>query len=62
MSYCVLGFRRGPDTGIARLCAPHAGKRKADDDPMEIIAGSNGLTASVDDVFVWFTPTEVDVG
>jgi hypothetical protein len=36
----------------------HAGKRKADDDPMKVIAGTNELTASVDDVFVWFTMME----
>ncbi len=40
----------------------HAGKRNADNDPMEMIAGTNGLTASVDDVFVWFTPDDGDSG
>jgi hypothetical protein len=40
----------------------HAGKRDASDNPMEMIAGTNGLTASVDDVFVWFTPDDGDVG
>lgn len=40
----------------------HAGKRDAGDNPMEMIAGTNGLTASVDDVFVWFSPEHGDEG
>lgn len=44
------------------LVVAHAGKRDASDNPMEMIAGTNGLTASVDDVFVWFTPANGDAG
>jgi hypothetical protein len=43
------------------MVVAHAGKRDAADNPMEMIAGTNGLTASVDDVFVWFT-SEPDEG
>jgi hypothetical protein len=50
------------DLDVHIMVIAHAGKRDAADNPMEMIAGTNGLTASVDDVFVWFTPPDGDIG
>jgi hypothetical protein len=41
-------------TGCHILVIAHAGKRDAADDPMQMIAGTNALPASVDDVMVLF--------
>jgi len=46
------------ETGCHIMVIAHGGKRDAADDPMQMIAGTNALPASVDDVLVLFKDGE----
>jgi hypothetical protein len=48
------------ETGCHIMVIAHAGKRDAADDPMQMIAGTNALPASVDDVLVLFKDQDSD--